>query len=39
MLKGVKEEINKLKEENTALTIDKESLTKANADLTEKIKL
>ncbi|GHQ97818.1 hypothetical protein [Helicobacter pylori] len=38
MLKGVKEEINKLKEENTALTIDKENLTKANADLTEKNK-
>ncbi|GAA9350567.1 hypothetical protein HpHA249_02430 [Helicobacter pylori] len=39
MLKGVKEEINKLKEENTTLTIDKENLTKANTDLTEKIKL
>ncbi len=38
MLEGVKEEINKLKEENTALTIDKENLTKANADLTEKNK-
>ncbi|GAA9236565.1 hypothetical protein HpHA216_13010 [Helicobacter pylori] len=38
MLKGVKEEINKLKEENTALTIDKENLTKANAELTDKNK-
>ncbi|MFT2819308.1 coiled-coil domain-containing protein [Helicobacter pylori] len=28
--------MNKLKEENTALTIDKDNLTKANADLTEK---
>lgn len=32
-LKGVKEEINKLKEGNTALTIDKDNLTKANAEL------
>ncbi|GAA7048202.1 hypothetical protein Kyoto42B_01360 [Helicobacter pylori] len=38
MLKGIKEEINKLKEENTALTIDKDNLTKANAELTEKNK-
>ncbi|GAA8241742.1 hypothetical protein HpBT152_00320 [Helicobacter pylori] len=38
MLKGVKEEINKLKEENTALTIEKENLTKANAELTDKNK-
>ncbi|GAA9049375.1 hypothetical protein BTM305_05790 [Helicobacter pylori] len=38
MLKGVEEEINKLKEENTALTIDKENLTKANAELTDKNK-
>ncbi len=38
MLEGVKEEINKLKEENTALTIDKDNLTKANADLTDKNK-
>ncbi|WP_096394595.1 M protein [Helicobacter pylori] len=30
--------MNKLKEENTALTIDKDNLTKANADLTEKNK-
>ncbi|WP_425331541.1 M protein [Helicobacter pylori] len=30
--------MNKLKEENTALTIDKENLTKANTDLTEKNK-
>ncbi|WP_212878508.1 M protein [Helicobacter pylori] len=30
--------MNKLKEENTALTIDKENLTKANAELTEKNK-
>ncbi|WP_120936331.1 M protein [Helicobacter pylori] len=30
--------MNKLKEENTALTINKENLTKANADLTEKNK-
>ncbi|WP_157695963.1 hypothetical protein [Helicobacter pylori] len=37
-LKGVQEEITKLKEANTALTIDKENLTKANADLTEKNK-
>ncbi|WP_414600464.1 hypothetical protein [Helicobacter pylori] len=32
-LKGVKEENIKLKEENTALTIDKENLTKVNAEL------
>ncbi|WP_414600157.1 M protein [Helicobacter pylori] len=30
--------MNKLKEENTALTIDKDNLTKANAELTEKNK-
>ncbi|WRD97044.1 M protein [Helicobacter pylori] len=30
--------MNKLKEENTALTIDKDNLTKANADLTDKNK-
>ncbi|WRB81775.1 M protein [Helicobacter pylori] len=30
--------MNKLKEENTALTIDKDNLTKANAKLTEKNK-
>ncbi|WP_423250947.1 M protein [Helicobacter pylori] len=30
--------MNKLKEENTALTIDKENLTKANTELTEKNK-
>ncbi|GAA9097469.1 hypothetical protein HpHA31_12770 [Helicobacter pylori] len=38
MLKGVEEEINKLKEENTELTIDKDNLTKANTDLTDKNK-
>ncbi|WP_212885297.1 M protein [Helicobacter pylori] len=30
--------MNKLKEENTALTIDKDNLTKANTDLTDKNK-
>ncbi|UOR79806.1 M protein [Helicobacter pylori] len=39
-LKGVKEENNKLKlkEENTALTIDKDNLTKEKTELTEKNK-